>query len=267
MEGYFTISEFAKLRNININSLRYYEKIGVLLPAHIDPSTKYRYYSAEQLLILDTLLWCIDIGIPLKDLKQYQNDHTFMGQKLFEDGRRIAMQKMEDIRSGLEKVEYLLKCQENNQKYENRQGLYERDFPERHFLIKKWPEDPDSIQGMEDINSSLFLYAEEKKMQPVSPCGIIVRFAGRRPAVSCLYCEVLKNYNDERVFTVPSGQFLCKQIKTAGWLPLNRLIRLIQDEPGFPANDFTAVISNMILNEHIFGFNRSEIQITNRGIF
>lgn len=32
MKKYFTISEFAKLRNININSLRYYEKIGVLKP-------------------------------------------------------------------------------------------------------------------------------------------------------------------------------------------------------------------------------------------
>jgi len=30
MKNYFTISEFAKLRNININSLRYYEKLGLL---------------------------------------------------------------------------------------------------------------------------------------------------------------------------------------------------------------------------------------------
>ena len=36
MKNYFTISEFAKLRDININSLRYYEKIGILKPAKID---------------------------------------------------------------------------------------------------------------------------------------------------------------------------------------------------------------------------------------
>lgn len=108
MEGYFTISEFAKLRNININSLRYYEKIGVLFPAHIDPSTKYRYYSAEQLLILDTLPWCIDIGIPLKDLKQYQDHNKIMGPKLFEDGRRIAMQKAVRHADAMDDVQYIL---------------------------------------------------------------------------------------------------------------------------------------------------------------
>lgn len=169
MESYFTISEFAKLRNININSLRYYEKIGVLLPAYIDPSTKYRYYSAEQLLILDTILWCIDIGIPLKDLKQYQNNNKFMGQKLLEDGRRIAIQKMEDIKSGLEKLDYLLKCQEFNHQYKTRKDVYMRDFPERHFLIKKWPDNLDNLQMLKNLNTSLFLYAEKKKMQPVSP--------------------------------------------------------------------------------------------------
>lgn len=44
MKKYFTISEFAKLRNININSLRYYEKIGVLRPCFVDENTGYRYY-------------------------------------------------------------------------------------------------------------------------------------------------------------------------------------------------------------------------------
>ena len=267
MESYFTISEFAKLRNININSLRYYEKIGVLLPAYIDPSTKYRYYSAEQLLILDTILWCIDIGIPLKDLKQYQNNNKFMGQKLLEDGRRIAMQKMEDIKSGLEKLDYLLKCQELNHEYKTRKDIYMRDFPERHFLIKKWPDDLDNLQMLKNLNTSLFLYAEKKKMQPVSPCGVIILFEEHMPAILYIYCEILKNYNDECVFTIPIGRFLCKQIKTTGWLPVNHLIQLIQDEPEFPSGNFTAIVSNMILNEQVFGLNHTEIQISNQIIF
>ena len=35
MKNYYTISEFAKLRDININSLRYYEKLGLLKPVII----------------------------------------------------------------------------------------------------------------------------------------------------------------------------------------------------------------------------------------
>ena len=53
MKNYFTISEFAKLRDININSLRYYEKLGLLKPAYIDETNGYRYYSSEQVSILN----------------------------------------------------------------------------------------------------------------------------------------------------------------------------------------------------------------------
>ena len=56
MSNYLKISEFAKLRNVNINSLLYYEKIGVLRPAYVDPHSKYCYDSPEHLIILDTIL-------------------------------------------------------------------------------------------------------------------------------------------------------------------------------------------------------------------
>lgn len=47
MNHYFTISKFARLRGIDINSLRYYERLGILTPAYTDPHTRYRYYTAE----------------------------------------------------------------------------------------------------------------------------------------------------------------------------------------------------------------------------
>ena len=65
MKNYFLISEFAKLRDININSLRYYEKLGLLKPAYVEERTGYRYYSAEQVSVLNKILLCINLGIPL----------------------------------------------------------------------------------------------------------------------------------------------------------------------------------------------------------
>lgn len=94
MEKYFTISEFAKLRNININSLRYYEKIGVLKPHYVDKKTGYRYYSPEQIFILDVILLYINFGMPLKELAAYiNNDNIIDNKELFEKGRKIAQNK------------------------------------------------------------------------------------------------------------------------------------------------------------------------------
>lgn len=76
MHTLFSISEFARLRNININSLRYYEKIGILKPHHVDAQNGYRYCSPERLPILDAILLCLDFGMPQKELKSYISDDT-----------------------------------------------------------------------------------------------------------------------------------------------------------------------------------------------
>ena len=39
MDGYMTIGEVAKVKQISIKALRYYEKIGILKPAYCDPDT------------------------------------------------------------------------------------------------------------------------------------------------------------------------------------------------------------------------------------
>ena len=67
MQGYLSISDFAKLRNVHPKSLRYYERIGVLIPAYIAPDTGYRYYSLEQLVEMDMILMCLELDVPLRE--------------------------------------------------------------------------------------------------------------------------------------------------------------------------------------------------------
>ncbi len=43
------IGQFAEISGIPIKTLRYYDTIGLFTPAHVDPSTNYRYYSQAQL--------------------------------------------------------------------------------------------------------------------------------------------------------------------------------------------------------------------------
>ena len=262
MKEYFTISEFAKLRNININSLRYYEKIGVLHPVWTDPSTKYRYYSAEQLSMLDLILWCTDIGIPLKELKDFQNQGVIMGRKLFEYGRRIAEQKMNDIQSGMEKIEYVLNCQDINRSYENRRGFYERFFPERHFIIKKWPDDPENLQEMKDINASLFLYAEKNLMDPVPPFGVIMQFRETHLIDLFIYCEILKTCGSKDILTIPAASFLCKQSETTGHTSKEHLVELERGEiVEVSDSELTVVISSMISDNYTFERDTIELEI------
>lgn len=72
-EKYYSIGEMAKLMNVSIQTLRYYDKIDLLKPAFIDPSSNYRYYSESQLYFLDLIKSLKYLGTPLTEIKQVQN--------------------------------------------------------------------------------------------------------------------------------------------------------------------------------------------------
>ncbi len=43
------IGEFSKLAHVTVKTLRHYSQVGLLMPAHIDHFTGYRYYMLQQL--------------------------------------------------------------------------------------------------------------------------------------------------------------------------------------------------------------------------
>ncbi|MCR2805572.1 MerR family transcriptional regulator [Paenibacillus soyae] len=66
----FKISEFSRLSRISLQTLRYYDQIGLLKPARIDRSTGYRYYVAEQLLEINRIVIFKDLGFTLQQIAQ-----------------------------------------------------------------------------------------------------------------------------------------------------------------------------------------------------
>ena len=56
MKNMFSIGEVSKCQNISKQTLIFYDKIGLFQPAYVDPNNGYRYYSANQIDYLDTIL-------------------------------------------------------------------------------------------------------------------------------------------------------------------------------------------------------------------
>ena len=61
----FLTGEFSQISRVSKRLLHYYDEIGLLKPAQIDPQTGYRYYSASQLPRLNRILALRDLGITL----------------------------------------------------------------------------------------------------------------------------------------------------------------------------------------------------------
>ncbi|MBR8646257.1 MerR family transcriptional regulator, partial [[Brevibacterium] frigoritolerans] len=66
----------AKLRGVTVDTLRHYDKIGLLKPFHIDPETGYRYYSISQYEVLGTIKELRSIGFSLEEIKQFLTDRN-----------------------------------------------------------------------------------------------------------------------------------------------------------------------------------------------
>jgi DNA-binding transcriptional MerR regulator len=64
----FLIGEFSQISRVSKRLLQYYDEIGLLKPAHIDPHTGYRYYSARQLSHLNRILALKDLGLSLDSI-------------------------------------------------------------------------------------------------------------------------------------------------------------------------------------------------------
>lgn len=97
MSQYMSIGKISKLKNVSIKSLRYYDQIGILKPAFVNTETNYRYYTEDQLYLLDAITVCIKLGIPLKDLNNYVENDSINLQKLLYDGKILAEQKILEI--------------------------------------------------------------------------------------------------------------------------------------------------------------------------
>jgi DNA-binding transcriptional MerR regulator len=64
----FRSGEFSNIARVSKRLLQYYDAIGLLKPAHTDPQTGYRYYSAQQLPRLNRILALKDLGFSLDQI-------------------------------------------------------------------------------------------------------------------------------------------------------------------------------------------------------
>jgi DNA-binding transcriptional MerR regulator len=64
------IGDFARMGRISVKTLRYYDEVGLLEPAEVDRMTGYRFYSADQLLLLNRILVYKALGFSLAEIRR-----------------------------------------------------------------------------------------------------------------------------------------------------------------------------------------------------
>lgn len=105
----YTISELASLFNISGQTLRYYDKIGLIKPDVVNPKTGYRYYSERQLDDIYLVKSLKSMGMTLEEIKAClsSKDISVLEQNLKGRIREIDA-KIQELQASRDYGEFIL---------------------------------------------------------------------------------------------------------------------------------------------------------------
>ena len=107
MKEYYRIGETASLMGITTQTLRFYDKIGLVKPIKIDPRTGYRYYAYEQFHFIDRIKYLQSLGMPLDDIKEVMLSKKVERLLPFLDQQKKVLEEEEKkIRHQIEMVDW-----------------------------------------------------------------------------------------------------------------------------------------------------------------
>ncbi|HAB61473.1 MAG TPA: MerR family transcriptional regulator, partial [Lachnospiraceae bacterium] len=130
----FRIGEFSKLTQVTIRMLRYYDEMGLLKPAKIDPWTGYRMYSVEQIPILNKIVYLRDSGFNVAEIAVSLNNgnDSFIVEQLDKKHEEIE-QAIQFEKEKLRKIE-LAKRELQSTKNEMHYNVSIKSIPENQVL-------------------------------------------------------------------------------------------------------------------------------------
>lgn len=112
----FTIGQVSKMFNISSDTLRYYDKIGVLKP-DIDRENNYRYYSISHLENLSLILGIKYLGVPLSEIRDtLESENLEQYKGLIEEQEREIeknIKKLRELKKAIGKVKERIEIVEN----------------------------------------------------------------------------------------------------------------------------------------------------------
>ena len=149
MDMMLRIGEIAAFFNVSVRALRLYEKKEIIRPAKIDAETGYRYYTADQVQQLNSLIELQSLGFTLSEIKAILSGK--LGPKRLMELMVDKKSKWRDTISVAErKIDAIEEIEKRMKKQNDLSGLTEMTQEQRAWLLVK-------LVCVEDLRSQSIL--------------------------------------------------------------------------------------------------------------
>ena len=211
-DNLLSIGALSKQTGVHIKSLRYYDSLGILHPAYIDPDSGYRYYSLQQIPVVDAIQLCVDLDIPLKQFTDYYMDSSRIRYgRLIERGTVLAEEKIQVIQERLAKLEKMRAEIERGELIQRSDGMVRCSFPAMDLFLAPYPENDTEMKVL-----TLF----HRLVRTAEGSGLTINyFSGRllhcrgnqRELLFYIGVDIPEGLQGlpENLLRLPAGEYLC----------------------------------------------------------
>ena len=98
----FNISETSQITGLSIDTLRYYDKIG-LIQSKKNPNNRYRYYTIADISIINHIKTLRDLDLSINDIKSLLHSDIEVQQTILKHHHKVLLEKIASIKK-IEKV-------------------------------------------------------------------------------------------------------------------------------------------------------------------
>ncbi|MDL2226202.1 helix-turn-helix domain-containing protein [Deltaproteobacteria bacterium OttesenSCG-928-M10] len=221
----YSIGETARLLGVTTQTLRFYDKCGILSPKYVDKKTGYRFYSFEQFQAIDRIKYLQTFGLPLDEIREIIHSGTV--DKLLEFLRRQrekTLRLLEEARATLDTMDWYIDYFSFHNQAAKSEGLYRVHLPERHAMAVECR--PDDIP----ISKAEVRLAQAKASPELKHLSYLRQYAFQmdydqlekkefRPLKYFIYLKGKPDIETEHYWRIPAGEFLCfrARILTESW--------------------------------------------------
>lgn len=146
MKKFFSIGEAAKAVHTTSETLRHYDRIGLVKPSATNKSTKYRYYTQQDLVRLNTVRALQLMDLPLHEIKEVlEYDDLEKVVEFLDRAEKKADEKLKALQYSKSKIQLAKADYERKLREQQKlkfSGAFLKDLPERIILLSDTLEVP-----------------------------------------------------------------------------------------------------------------------------
>ena len=208
MKNYFTVSRAAEIVGMTAETLRHYDRIGLVRPRVTDEFTGYRYYSEQEIVKLNTVkaLRCMDMRLSeIKDILSYDDFGKIVEQ--LKKAERSADGKIAELSHAKERIRRARVFYEEKLRGERQtENIFVRRFPERVILLSDNLQEP-TLDNLWNYHRHFYGQLDDgikDKFAFEDIAGVYEKNGETR-----LFAVCLKHAETAGLVTLPEGDWLC----------------------------------------------------------